>query len=108
MQQLGLVARREFEELMALGNYEYQSDFVRKIVAEKAKAIQDGRDEGLREGRDEGLREGLRRALAALLRDKFAVTDAALAPLAEATTQQLERWTRRVLSADSVDAVFAE
>ena len=100
VKQLGASARREFEELMALGNYEYQTDFVKKIVADKEKA----RDEGREEGREEGMRA----VLTALLRDKFAASNAALAPLADASVEQLEQWTGRVLRAQSLDEVFVE
>lgn len=92
---------------MALGNYEYQTDFVRNIVAREKQAEQDGLERGLQKGLQQGLQQGLQRTLTTQLRAKFAATDAELTPLSTATVQQLEAWACRVLTANSVEEVFA-
>jgi tetratricopeptide (TPR) repeat protein len=52
-------ARAILEALMASGNYEYQSDFARRYVAQgKAEGIAEGKAEGIAEGKAEGIAEG--------------------------------------------------
>lgn len=91
---LGEVARVALEKLMNIENYQYKSAFARKYYSQ---------------GKAEGKAEGLAEALVSLLTLKGLVVD-------EATREriigchdvgQLERWLARVLSATSLDDVFA-
>jgi predicted transposase YdaD len=53
-------ARGALEELMRRNNYEYQSEFARRFVAQGLEQGQrQGREEGLEQGRQEGRQEGL-------------------------------------------------
>ncbi|MRG97354.1 hypothetical protein [Polyangium spumosum] len=53
LSSLGEAARKAFEELGKMRNYEYQSEIVRELIA---KGLVQGRAEGREEGREEGLR----------------------------------------------------
>jgi hypothetical protein len=85
--------------------YEFQSDFVKKCVAQ-------GRDEGLAlgldQGRDEGRAEEAARAVLTALRvRRIAVSAEEQARiLATHDTAQLERWHERAIVAASLDEVF--
>ena len=62
-----------------------------------------------REGRAEGRLEGGTSILQGQLEEKFgALSEQTKARLREATEDQLTRWARRILIADSLEAVFAE
>ena len=64
-------------------------------------------EEGRQEGRAEGRQEGLRRQL--LFKFKLPILDAAYeAQLQAATLEALDRYLERVLTADSLAAVFAD
>jgi predicted transposase YdaD len=70
-----------------------------------------GRTEGIREGRAEGIQEGVlngqREVLARLLALKFGVLpSAAEERIACATHDELAEYSLRVLSAETLDAVF--
>lgn len=81
-------AARAALEAKMLQKYEYQSDVVRKYYGE---------------GRTEGLATALRKLLAT----KFGTTSAeAEARIAAATPDELVSYLERILTADSVDAVF--
>ncbi|HWO26024.1 MAG TPA: Rpn family recombination-promoting nuclease/putative transposase [Kofleriaceae bacterium] len=68
-----------------------------------------GRKQGRQEGHQEGRQEGRRATLRSQLLYKFQALDAtAEARLAAATPAALDRYLRRVLTADSLAAVFAE
>ncbi|WP_067604599.1 hypothetical protein [Nocardiopsis listeri] len=54
--KLNAAARKMWEDLMATGTYEWQSDFARKYVGQ-------GREEGRQEGREEGRAEGKQETL---------------------------------------------
>lgn len=96
---LGEAARNAFEDLMATGNYEYQSDFARKHRAE-----------GLAEGEARGEAKGEATAIVTVLDARavvvtteqkaqiFACTDLAI----------LERWLRRAVSVASADELFVD
>ena len=79
--------RRALEELMSQGNYQYQSDFARKYVAEgKAEAI-----------------------LRVLDARRFAVSDAQRARvLACSDAALLDRWLDRAVTAASADEALAD
>jgi hypothetical protein len=86
-------ARAALEELMAGGNYEFQSDFVKKFLAK-------GEAKGRAEGRAEAL-------LAVLEARGLSVTQDARARILECTdTAQLDAWIRKAVSINSVDELF--
>ena len=65
-------------------------------------------DEGIEKGIEKGIPRGVRVTLRKQLRLRFpTVSEAALAQLDEADLPTLERWSERVLTASSVDDVFA-
>lgn len=90
-------ARRHLEDLMAIGTYEYQSDFARRYYGQ-------GRAEGVAEGRAEGEAAALLAVLAARgievpgdARDRITgCTDLAL----------LETWIRRAATATAIQDLF--
>ena len=76
------------------------------------KLIAEGRAQGLAEGRAEGHESGkargMRHLLQVLLQERFHAMPAHLAAkLEDASTQQLEAWTRRALAAHSIEDVFS-
>ncbi len=80
----------------------------RLIEQGRDEGLERGREEGLEQGREQGRAEGSRLMLAKLLQLKFGpLDDATEAKLAGATLGQLEAWSERVLTAESLDAVFA-
>jgi len=100
---IGETARRLLEVSMALENYEFQSEFAKRFIAQ-------GRNEGRDEGRAEGETAGLRTAL-------LAVAEARGLSLTEAQRQRIEacvdpetlkRWTRAAAVATTSDALFAD
>ena len=75
----------------------------------EAAGRQKGRQEGHREGRQEGRQEGRREALLSLIQLKFgpqALTEAQSAAIADGSPEQIERWTARILTAESVNELF--
>lgn len=99
MGKISRAARQELEALVLTKPYEYKSDFARRFIAE-------GRAEGRVEGRAEGKAEGL---LVVLEERGFEVTEAVRRRIGECTDpEQLTRWTRRAVTAASVEEVFAE
>jgi predicted transposase YdaD len=67
------------------------------------------REEGREEGRQEGLREGEALLLLRQLRQRFGeLPDWVWPRLQRADTAQLEQWGERILSADTLGAVFGE
>jgi hypothetical protein len=90
---LSEAARTALEELMASGNYEFQSDFAKKHQAK-------GRAEGEAKGRAEAILEVLE---ARGLR----VSDEARARILACTDgAQLNTWLRKAATATTVDQVF--
>ena len=93
-----------------------------KIVASLAQQLEDrgrsaghsaglakGRSEGLAEGRSKGLAEGKADTVMKQLRLRFGeLSEAVKARVARASLEELEVWTERVLTAESLDAVFAD
>ena len=88
---LGEVARKALEQLMQARNYEYQSDFARKYFYE-------------------GKAEGEAKLLLRFLRRKGFVVDAATEARVTGCkdTEQLNTWADRILTATSLDEVFAD
>jgi predicted transposase YdaD len=67
------------------------------------------REEGRQQGREEGRTEGQRDMLIEQLREKFVgVEDADVARVEQADEAALERYLRRIVTADSIDAVFGD
>ena len=73
------------------------------------KGRQEGRQEGREEGREEGRHEGMQSLLLRLLSARFGpLTPEVVARVDAAEAASLELWSERVLSASSIEAVFAE
>lgn len=77
------------------------------------QGLQRGREEGLQqgrlEGRTEGRAEGIAIVLVRQLNRRFGPLSAAVTDrIGNATADQLERWTERVLDARTLDDVFAQ
>ena len=77
------------------------------------KLIAKGRDEGRIEGRDEGLVEGMLLGSAGVLMrqltKKFGeLPEGVRTRVDEAREEELNAWAERVLTADSLEAVFAK
>jgi hypothetical protein len=80
----------------------------RLLTQEYERDLAASRAEGRSEGRSEGRIEGLRSVLGKLLRLKFGSLPTAVETrLLEATGDQLEIWTERVLLSSSLDEVLA-
>jgi hypothetical protein len=97
------VARATLEALMASGQYEYQSDFARRYVAQ-------GKAEGRAEGREEGRAEGLARAVLTVLAARHIEVPAeARARIAACTDLVvLEQWLGRAADARELADVLPE
>jgi len=90
-------ARNSLEALMKSGNYEYQSEFARKYVAE-----------GLEEGLQKGRQEGELTALFEVLDARGLEVDAAARQKILACTdlEQLKVWVRKAVTVESVQELF--
>jgi len=91
-------ARAALEELMATGNYEFQSDFAKKHQAK-----------GRAEGRAEGHAEGEAKALLTVLEARGVPVPQEVRARILACTDpaQLEAWVRKSVSIASADELFA-
>lgn len=68
---------------------------------------QRGREQGREEGLQQGRHEGQARTLLAQMRVKFgAVPQTIEARVRQGTEEELERWTQRILTVDSIEALF--
>ena len=96
---LGEVARAALEQLMNPATYEYQSDFARKYISI-------GKAEGIAEGEARGKAQTLLK----LLHVKGLAVPAELTARVESCQDldQLDRWIERVLTATTLDEVFAD
>jgi hypothetical protein len=96
-------ARAILEALMASGNYEYQSDFARRYMAQ-------GKAEGIAEGKAEGRAEGAARAILAVLAARgLDVPDEVRACITACTElARLDAWLARAVTATSADEVIGE
>ena len=69
--------------------------------------IEKGWHKGLREGRQKGVLDGRQQTLAELLTERFGPLDEAVTQrLASASLDELKLWSRRILSAQTLDEVF--
>ena len=76
------------------------------------EGLEKGREEGLKQGLEKGRQEGARAALASMLlmqiRLRFRdVPSDVTARIEAATKPELERWIQRILTAETVDDLFA-
>lgn len=83
------------------------------VMTAAEKLIAKGRDEGRIEGRDEGLVEGMLLGSAGVLMrqltKKFGeLPEGVRTRVDEAREEELNAWAERVLTADSLEAVFAK
>jgi hypothetical protein len=101
LSSLNDVAREALEALMRSGNYEYQSEFARRYVAQ-------GRMEGREEGLQEGLQRGEVEALLEVLDARGLEVDAAAREQIMACTElsQIKLWLRKAVTARSVQELF--
>ena len=97
LSSLNEVARAALEALMRSGNYEYQSEFARKYVAQ-------GREEGRQEGEMQALLQSLLEVLDARGFEVDAHSRQRL--LACTESAQLKSWLRRAVTVPSVQALF--
>ncbi|HVG60301.1 MAG TPA: hypothetical protein VNA24_17210 [Hyalangium sp.] len=97
----GGAARSALEAFMQSGNYQYQSELVRKLVGH-------GLEKGLKKGLKEGRLEGEHRALFKVLKARgFTVDDAARRRILSCTElDQLERWLGKAVTVSSVQELF--
>jgi len=113
MASLNEAARRALEETMASEGYQYQSEFARRYVAQgEAKGRAEGRTEGEAKGRTEGeargRAEGRASAVLTVLRARNIEVgpDAEQRILACTDLAELDEWTRRAVTVQSVDELF--
>ena len=95
---------REREEAIKL----YRID----LVTSKAEGLLEGKAEGLLEGKAEGLLEGKAEGKAELLLKLLAIRFGPLpeptrARITAATTEQIDTWAERMLTASTLDEVLA-
>jgi predicted transposase YdaD len=83
--------------------------FEKGIAEGIEKGIAEGIEKGIAEGIEKGIAEGLKRSLTSLLRARFGdLGPPTEVRLALATTEDLDRWTERVLVAQHIEDVFDE
>ena len=92
-------ARKALEELMKIGDYEYQSEFARTYVAQ-----------GIEKGRQEGLQEGELIALLEVLDARGLKVDDGSRKRILACTDlaQLKIWLRKAVKVHSVQELFEQ
>jgi predicted transposase YdaD len=75
------------------------------LMTTAQRIAKEAAEQGRQEGREEGRQEGQANSLIKLLTVRFKkpVPAPALARIREASVEDLERWTERVLEAESVD-----
>ncbi|MEM9488231.1 MAG: hypothetical protein AAGC55_03745 [Myxococcota bacterium] len=108
---LSEAARHAVESLMALGNYEYQSDFAKRYVAKgHAEGLTEGRAEGRAEGLAEGQAMGRAEGLLVLLEARgFAVPEPLRQRiLATHELDVLDTWCRRAARATDLTEIFED
>jgi flagellar biosynthesis/type III secretory pathway protein FliH len=78
------------------------------IMTAAEQLMERGRQQGLDRGREQGREQGRKEMLLDLLRERFgALPDAIVARVAAADMAQLVVWSKRVLTAPTLDDVFA-
>jgi hypothetical protein len=82
-------------------------DGQRLIMGYGEQLIEQGREEGRQEGRQEGLLLGKAQVLLKQMRLKFgAVPDAVVARVEVASEAEIEQWTERILTAETLEALL--
>jgi hypothetical protein len=99
MASLSGATRTAMEELMASGNYEYQSDFAKSHQAK-------GRAEGEAKGRAEGEARGVLNVLSA--RGLVVSEEQKARILACSNVETLDGWIRKAVTVTSADELFAD
>ena len=100
-------ARAILEAVMASGNYEYQSDFARRYVAQgRAEGKVEGKAEGKVEGKAEGKAEAVLAVLGALGIDVPPDVHARITACTDLA--QLDHWLERAVKAKSLADVLSE
>ena len=103
--ELGRLGSALMEAIVSQPGYEWRSEFARRHRGEgRAEGRQEGREEGLQEGRQKGARETLVRLLGVKFGD---VPERYSARIKEAAFVDLERWSVAVLTAGTLEEVFA-
>lgn len=102
-------ARKTLEKLMITGDYEFQSAYFKRRIAEEGARV--AAEEGARvraEGREEGCIVGEARTLLLILEARgLLIHDKARARiLACSDTAQLDAWVRKAISVAAVDELF--
>lgn len=109
MRYLGVAGGKRSVSLEALAKklIEHGPTTQQVIMNSVEKLIEKGRKQGMEMGRQEGRQEGQREALLRQLRLKFGdLRDEHLARVASAHESELEQYLERILTADSLAAVF--
>jgi predicted transposase YdaD len=101
---------RMVERLLEEDEWLLELPYLRRIRAEgHAEGRREGEAEGRREGEAEGRREGEAEVLLRQLRFRFGVLpEEVTARINAADAETLLRWSERILSASTLDAVFVE
>jgi hypothetical protein len=107
-QHLNAAAKTALEELMET-KWEYQSNFAKKYIGiGRAEGKAEGELEGEARGKAEGRVEKQRQTLAKLIKLRLGEPDAGtLARLQAASEDELDLWTERILTAETLSELFA-
>ncbi len=104
-----LVAVRDDDFIDVLVKATNDTDVETIAMTYKDRLIEKGRKQGRQEGERKGRTDGARRVLAKLLQLKFGALDETTETLLQAASlEELEVWSERVLTAESLDAVFQD
>lgn len=103
---------KEDKSMSYMAIYRRES-YAKGVMEGIEQGIEQGIERGMEQGVERGIRHGVGRGrsatIAKLLRLKFGeVAQQWLEQLDNATDEQLDLWTERILFADSIEAVFAE
>ena len=99
---LSAAAQEELEAMALSGNYEFQSDVVKNLIA-RSQAT------GKAEGEKIGAHRALVGVLVKALQHRGVELDAALSTrIEQATSENLERWTLELMSGADIDQIFSD
>ena len=75
----------------------------------REEGVQQGMEQGVQQGVQQGLQQGIALMVRQLLQRRFGSPPPWVeTKLQEGTAQELEQWAKRLLNADSLEAVFSE
>ena len=98
-------AARKTLQAMDPAKYEYQSEFIKRPFFE---GIEKGIEKGLEQGLQQGRHDGQAELVLKLLSSRFgSLPEALIAKVQGAANEDLQRYAERLLSAGSLDDVFA-